>query len=613
MYISELRIHDHKSFRDSGPIRLTPGFTVVLGKNDAGKSAFVEAVSLGFLDKPHRSPKTIRSPGAPYNSNPRVQVCFTLTHDEVKESLKRLQTFSVPTTTGPSGDSAQSLVYHLMDSGADITATWARGRVQRAWVSEEDPGDIAVHFLRNDLYPDVLQMTYLGTRGGDVDSTLAAQLFAAFKDRIYSFKAERTVTDFAPIQGSEVLQPNASNLADVLLMLTAGNANRRDRFLKLVNAVFPHITYVNARPLPSTDKPTARIYVHSVPVEHERDDLAVPLAESGTGIGQVLAILYVVVTADTPRVIVIDEPQSFLHPGAVRKLLDILRYQFPQHQYIITTHSPIPLGKDGRDSVLILRREGYETMVERVDHSVEHSLRVSLAEVGARLSDVFGADAVLWVEGKTEEVCFPKLIRQLVGAHLLGVQVLGVVSTDELAHKQAERMFDIYGRLSGGNALLPQALAFVLDMEERNEAQREDIERRSGGKIRWLPKRMYENYLLVPWAIAELINREDAERSTQVTKDEVSEWIKGEGARSKYHRPLTPCPSTSPKWEMNVRGANILADLFDHFTECRVRYSKVAHGEALTEILINNPTPDLVELARMLADIVQQGGVNGEQ
>src|SRR5204862_1210440 len=72
----------------------------------------------------------------------------------------------------------------------------------------------------------------------------------------------------------------------------------------------------------------------------ERDDLAVSLNDSGTGVGQVIAILYVAVNSNAPRTIVIDEPNSFLHPGAARKLIEILKSDpLNQHQYIIATHS----------------------------------------------------------------------------------------------------------------------------------------------------------------------------------------------------------------------------------------------------------------------------------
>lgn len=67
----------------------------------------------------------------------------------------------------------------------------------------------------------------------------------------------------------------------------------------------------------------------------EREDLAVRLVDSGTGVGQTLGILTVVVASE-PSTIVIDEPQSFLHPGAIRRLFDVLRC-YPQHQYVVVT------------------------------------------------------------------------------------------------------------------------------------------------------------------------------------------------------------------------------------------------------------------------------------
>ena len=64
----------------------------------------------------------------------------------------------------------------------------------------------------------------------------------------------------------------------------------------------------------------------------DREDLTVPLSEAGTGVGQVLSILTVVLEADHPTLILLDEPQSFLHPGAIRKLIEILK-RYPRHQY----------------------------------------------------------------------------------------------------------------------------------------------------------------------------------------------------------------------------------------------------------------------------------------
>src|SRR5205807_6323603 len=60
---------------------------------------------------------------------------------------------------------------------------------------------------------------------------------------------------------------------------------------------------------------------------------------TGTGVGHVIAMMYVLVTAEEPRIILIDEPQSFLHPRAVRRLIGVFKLM-PEHQFIISTHSP---------------------------------------------------------------------------------------------------------------------------------------------------------------------------------------------------------------------------------------------------------------------------------
>ena len=123
------------------------------------------------------------------------------------------------------------------------------------------------------------------------------------------------------------LESDASNLPLVLNFLQTKNMTRFQRFNEFVHLVFPEITQIT---VPAISNSHARILVWSIDPASERDDLAVPLVQSGTGIGQVLAMLYVVLTSEDPRMIIIDEPQSFLHPGAIRKLFDIFK-QHLQH------------------------------------------------------------------------------------------------------------------------------------------------------------------------------------------------------------------------------------------------------------------------------------------
>ena len=205
-------------------------------------------------------------------------------------------------------------------------------------------------------------------------------------------------------------------------------------------------------------------------------------------------------------------------------LLEILR-QYPQHQYVITTHAPMAVAATGVESLIQVRRNGYESVVDYISARNESDLRIFLADVGASLSDVFGADNVLWVEGKTEELCFPIIIRKLNKTPLLGLQILAVQNTGDLEGKLASRVFDVYNRLTSANTLLPPAIAFILDREGKSDAEMMEIDRKSKGQVRWLQRRMYENYLLHPLSITYVLNEDDTEREAKVTIADIEDWL----------------------------------------------------------------------------------------
>jgi AAA15 family ATPase/GTPase len=53
MFISSFRLFNYKSYLDSEELALTPGINIVVGQNDAGKSALLEGLGLHFENKPH--------------------------------------------------------------------------------------------------------------------------------------------------------------------------------------------------------------------------------------------------------------------------------------------------------------------------------------------------------------------------------------------------------------------------------------------------------------------------------------------------------------------------------------------------------------------------------
>jgi hypothetical protein len=346
--------------------------------------------------------------------------------------------------------------------------------------------------------------------------------------------------------------------------------------------------------------------VWNIEPETEREDLAVSLSSCGTGIGQVLAILYVVMNSPEPRTIIIDEPQSFLHPGAAKKLIEILK-QFPQHQYFIATHSPTIINAANPSKIIMLKYEDCETKVSAINAKEAREQRSLLAEVGVSLSDVFGADNILWVEGPTEQICFPLILEKVAKKSLLGTTILAVQDVGRLDNKSknASLIFDIYDKLSGGSSLFPPAIGFLFDRETRSDNEEKDLQERSKKLVTLLPRRMYENYLLHSEAITAIINECDENREEKLTIEEVKEWID----KNKYELDYFPKDVkiqgiSDNDWRCTVDGAKLIKELFAHFCETRLRFYKTTHSVKLTEWLIDNQPEQLLEIAGLLVNIL---------
>ena len=167
-----------------------------------------------------------------------------------------------------------------------------------------------------------------------------------------------------------------------------------------------------------------------------------------------------------------------------------------------------------------------------LDATNVRSIRRLLSDLGVRLGDVFGADSVLWVEGLTEELCFP-LVLSSRDVELGSTVIVGVRSTGELTARRAKAalVWEVYERLTRTNALIPPALAFVFDREGRTEREMEDLIRQSQGAAHFQPRRTYENHLIVPAAIAAVLSNE---LELSISDEAVVSWLQNNAAAADY-------------------------------------------------------------------------------
>lgn len=652
MHISRFQLNEYKCFHRSEEIRFEPGINIIVGQNNVGKSAFLEALGLRFTNQPYKSSRITRSPRADANLGSWANLSLTLSKDELFTHLPRLnQTVCVPIPPTPQTSESekprleelrrlveqQLFAQELM--AIDVQARFENNSLtichQPAMQSDDQKHFRypAIHYFDGDgskQSREFLNCNFdLGGKfeaeihqpAGEESLDFGLHLARYLKERVYTFRAERMDIHKCAMVYDKELRPNAINLSALLLQLNPGLLDKLNQYLCLI---FPQIHRVFARMIGGAPQQEVEIFVSQFETTEEED--FVSLGSSGTGLSQVLAILYLVICAKEPSVLIIDEPQSFLHPGAARKLIEILSTYPQQHQYIIATHSPALIAVAEPATVtLITKEKGEPSKLTSLDGRNLEQLNLCLAEVGARLSDVFGYDRVLWVEGETERECFPLILRSLTHK-LYGTAIVPVHNPGDLVGERSDprRVLGIYKRLCEGKGLLPPALGFVFDSEGRSDDQIEELRIAFAAtgiekqRVQFLSRRMYENYLLDSRAITAVLNdlgkrvEESAIAAgleSAFSNTAFEEWkgrkphdraAEDEWIKTKPNNYFRGLPPSAPQNANTVHAADVLSDLFAQFD---ATYRKIKAGRMLTQWLLNND-PDALSEIRVLLDVL---------
>lgn len=174
---------------------------------------------------------------------------------------------------------------------------------------------------------------------------------------------------------------------------------------------------------PSRRDDSRVIHVHV----REGGGVLTPLSERGAGLQRLARILGVLLAAEAAgesTIILWDEPEQSLHPGAQRHLRRLLTEisQKPTIQTVIATHSPVMIPAMAPRAVrriVVAREQGGDSGVTATVSKIENrpygdGLRSLAVDLGMALSDSFFlAPITLVVEGPTEVNCLGGVLRLL--------------------------------------------------------------------------------------------------------------------------------------------------------------------------------------------------------
>lgn len=289
--------------------------------------------------------------------------------------------------------------------------------------------------------------------------------------------------------------------------------------------------------------------------------------------------------------------------------MQILNTLPTKHQYIITTHSPEVIRAAAPKSVMVVRNEDGVSKIDALDPDNFEHIKVGLASIGARLSDLYGADRILWVEGETEELTFPDIARKVGGFDVIGVTMLKVNATGDFESPKKIRpkmVFDTYCQLSTAGALLPPAIGFVFDSEGRAKADMDLLAKESGNKVQFLPRLCFENYILHAGAIAAALTEACG---AVIDSASVASWVQKHGNDKAYLTPRVELEDgedllTNADWLTRVHAPKLLKALFSDLTNELLghpeEYRKTTHSVAISDWLVNTEPQFLQPLADVL-------------
>jgi predicted ATP-dependent endonuclease of OLD family len=149
-----------------------------------------------------------------------------------------------------------------------------------------------------------------------------------------------------------------------------------------------------------------------------------PLANQGTGL-QRMSLIYLIqnmiekklMGENDNKLLLIDEPEAFLHPEAVRALSRSLYKIGEKMPLMISTHSPILIDLSERHTSIQVFRVGekeaiqlYKSASEQFDDDDIKNMKI-LNYVDSYVNEFFFADKVVIVEGDTEYIAFKHLAK----------------------------------------------------------------------------------------------------------------------------------------------------------------------------------------------------------
>ena len=382
-----------------------------------------------------------------------------------------------------------------------------------------------------------------------------------------------------------------------------------DAFAKKVNESFhknggrENIRYTMNRDVEKILQVTTEIW-------QPAQNLTKPSSQMGKGMRSIylLSLLeaYAEIDENLPSIILIEDPEIFLHPSLQKTSGKILYRLSRKNQVIFTTHSPNLLPNFGSRQIrqVIIKEDGSSGVREKTDISA------ILDDLGYTAGDLMNVNFVFIVEGKQDKSRLPLLLRKYYSetfneqGQLFRIAIITTNScTNIKTYANLKYMNQIYLRdqflmIRDSDGKDPIALGRQLCRyyEERNLEEIDKLPRVRPENVLILKYYSFENYFLNPQVMARLHIVESEEAFYETLLEKWNEYLhrlsSGQHLQEVLGKNLETTADIREHMEdikTYIRGHNLFDIFYGRYkekeTELLERYIEIAPKEDFQDIL----------------------------
>ncbi|HEX5185988.1 MAG TPA: AAA family ATPase, partial [Nitrososphaeraceae archaeon] len=209
---------------------------------------------------------------------------------------------------------------------------------------------------------------------------------------------------------------NGDSLANLVHIYHSNEENKFDKITEYCYKIFPDLESINSEILKDNSI--------AIMMRKKGNDRKIELEFSGSGLDQLLILIWTIATAESDTIWLIDEPELHLHPEAENYLYNFFRDQVStRKQIIVATHSMIFVHKNELKQISVFHNEGHSIVVNMGSIIQDDALDTIVSDLeifkqkiysalGYDPSFSFESNKILMVEGYTDYRVIPILSKK---------------------------------------------------------------------------------------------------------------------------------------------------------------------------------------------------------